>query len=169
MGRLLSSLFLFAVCSISFSLSVEEMNHRFPDGKIDFLITPKSYAEYRGLKVPLESYSLSPIGRNLYSLEMRFYLPAEVKRKKLLSGVYLNITERDPMKLNLQTEMWYRGKRLIGFNTPRGLKLFDLQPKCYLKREGDKWVPTCGGGDVVFTSPKGVKVHLFLTFTGCEF
>ena len=169
MGKFLSSLFLLGLSSLAFTLTVEEMNGRFPDGKIDFLLTPKSYAEYGGLKVPLYSYSLTPIGRNLYRLDMRFYLPAEVKRKKLLSGVYLNITERSPLNLNLQTEVWYRGKRLIGFNTPRGLKLFDLQPKCYLKREGDKWIPTYGGGDVVFTTPKGVKVHLFLTFTGCEF
>jgi len=169
MGKFLSSLFLLGFSSFSFTLTVEEMNQRFPDGKIDFLLTPKSYAEYGGLKVPLHSYSLSPIGKNLYRLDMRFYLPAEVKRKKLLSGVYLSITERSPLNLNLQTEVWYRGKRLIGFNTPRGLKLFDLQPKCYLKREGDRWVPTYGGGDVVFTTPKGVKVHLFLTFTGCQF
>ena len=154
---------------ISLAITLEGLNQKFPDRAIDFLIEPKSFAESEKGKIPLRDYTVENLGNNLYRLKMLFYLPPKVKKHKLFSGVYISEITRQEIKLNLQTTFWYRGGRFIAFRVNKGIKTFDLQPKCYLLQKEGRLIPTYNEGDVVFTTPQGVKVHLFLTFTRCEF
>ena len=154
---------------VSIALTLEGLNQKFPDRAIDFLIETKSFAESERGNIPLRDYTVESLGNNIYRLKMFFYLPPKVKKHKLFSGVHITETVHSEVKLKLQTTFWYRGGRIISFESEKGTKTFDLQPKCYLLQKGEKLVPTYGGGDVVFTTPQGVKVHLFLTFTRCEF
>ena len=141
----------------------------FPDRAIDFYIEKKSYAETDRGAIPLKDYSIEKVGENLYRLKMLFYSPPKVKRHKVFSGVYINTVVRGEVSLTAETLFWYRGGRFIAFKGISGIKTFDLQPKCYFLQKGDRLIPTYSSGDVVFTSPNGVKVHLFLTFERCGF
>ncbi len=154
---------------VSIALTLEGLNQKFPDRAIDFLIETKSFAESERGNIPLRDYTVESLGNNIYRLKLFFYLPPKVEKHKVFSGVYINTVIRREVNLNLETTFWYRGGRFIAFKGIDGVKTFDLQPKCYLLQKGEKLVPTYGGGDVVFTTPQEVKVHLFLTFTRCEF
>ena len=162
-------LWLFLPALLWASETFEGLKNLFPDRAIDFYIEKKSYAETDRGNIPLKGYSIEKVGENLYRLKMLFYSPPKVKRHKVFSGVYINTVVRGEVSLTAETLFWYRKGRFIAFKGMGGIKTFDLQPKCYfLQREG-KLIPTYNEGDAVFTTPQGVKVHLFLTFTRCEF
>ena len=154
----------------AFSLSVAVSNPEkvFPDRAIDFVLETKSFVETPNGKAYLRRYSIAKVGKNYYRLNLHFEAPAKVKRRKIASGIYINIVEREAIKLNLNSYFWYRGGRLLAFKTQRGFKIFDLTPKCFLVSEKGKLIPEYNSGDVVFNL-NGHRVHLWLTFTGCEF
>ena len=159
---------LFTIPLFVFAKGFQALENRFPDQNIDFLLEESSYIQSSRGVVPLKTYKIEKFSKNLYRLHLFFEAPEKVKKRKIAEGVYIQVVERKAIKVNLVSPFWYRGGRIIAFQTQSGIRLFDLSPKCFLVEEGRKLTPKYNTGDISFNL-NGFRVHLFLTFTRCYF
>jgi len=161
MGRFL---FLLA-SSLSFAAGVDAL---LPSPEVDFLIVrSESYAVCSGKRLGLLNYSVVPSGKNLYTLRLLFRGGKPPKTEKVL---FFKVEFGYPSyEKSLEFQIWYRGGR-FAFPLLNGkvLTLWDLSPKCVLKREGDYLVPRFGKLRRR-VNLGGCEVNLVFTFTRCDF